>query len=78
MTCVQCDGVTHAPCVVRDEATPEAVGILSGHTFDLALLESANPPTILHFAEGRAQDVQLKAFSRTLHVSWSDYVTTQD
>jgi hypothetical protein len=71
-------GVTHAPCVVRDEATPQAVGILPGSTFELALLESANPPTIRHFTENRALDVQLKVFSRTLHVSWSDYVTTLD
>ncbi len=71
-------GVTHAPCVVRDVATPEAVGILPGKTFELPLLESADPPTIRHFAEGRAYDVQLKSFTRTLHVSWADYVTTQD
>jgi hypothetical protein len=71
-------GVTHAPCVLRDVATPEAAGMLPGHTFDPALMESADPPTILHFTQGRAHPVQLKSFTRTLHVSWADYVTTQD
>lgn len=71
-------GVTHAPCVLRDVATAEAAGILPGHTFDLPLLESADPPTVGHFTQGRAHPVQLKSFTRTLHVSWADYVTTQD
>jgi hypothetical protein len=71
-------GGTHAPCVVRDHATPEALGIVPGMTFDVGLLESANPPTVRHFTDGRAHDVQLKSFSRSLHVSWAEYITTQD
>jgi hypothetical protein len=70
-------GATHVPCVFRDVQQPDQIGIKQG-TFQLPLLESADPPTIAHYVEDRAYEVELKAFTRTLHVSWADYVTTTE
>ena len=68
-------GATHLPCLLRDVATHEEVGIRAdGATFPAALLESANPPTLEHFTQGRAYDVQLKKVQRFIHVSWAEYV----
>lgn len=71
-------GVTHAPCIFRDVTDHAAVGIRPNLTFQAQLLESGNPPTVGHLANGRAYDVNLKVFTRTLHVSWADHVTTED
>lgn len=71
-------GVTHAPCIFRDVLDYNTVGIKPGSTFEPPLLESANPPTVAHLADSRAYDVQLKVFTRTLHISWADYITTDD
>jgi hypothetical protein len=67
-------GATHIPCVFRNVPNAESVGIVPPHTFDLTLLEGADPPTLEHFASGRALPVQLRAVSRILHVSWAEYV----
>jgi len=71
-------GVKFAPCIVRDVPDAKAAGINPPHTFSQDLLESANPPTVGHFANGLAHDVMLKVFTRTLHVTWANYVTTED
>lgn len=71
-------GVTHAPCIFRDVPDHASIGIRPHQTFQPGLLESANPPTIGHLADGRAYDVKLKVFTRTLHVSWADHITTED
>jgi hypothetical protein len=72
-------GATHAPCILRDVPDPPSVGIRNdGSTFDIALLESANPPTLAHFTQGRGHAVSLRAMSRILHVSWSDYVVPEE
>ena len=70
-------GATHVPCVLRDVADHEAVGLRPG-TFSPQLMESNNPPTVGHFTQGRALDVSLKAYHRTLHISWAEYATTHD
>lgn len=70
-------GALEAPCLVRDVATPQEVGI-GPNTFAEALLTSANPPTIAHFTQGRAYDVQLRKFSRIMHVSWSEYTMPEE
>jgi hypothetical protein len=67
-------GVTHVPCLLRDVTTPQEAGIIDGQTFPPSVLTSPNPPTIGHFTQGRAHDVQLRALSRILHVSWSQSV----
>lgn len=67
-------GATHIPCVLRSVPTPAAAGINPPGTFDQGLLESNDPPTVGHFTLGRAHDVQLRAFHRTMHVTWNEYV----
>jgi hypothetical protein len=70
-------GATHMPCIVRDVATAGAAGIQAG-TFSETLLISADPPTLGHFTQNRALDVQIRATSRILHVSWADYVFPEE
>lgn len=72
-------GATHAPCVVRDVNSAAAAGIKTdGSTFDQQLLESADPPTIAHFTQGKAHDVQIRRTARILHVSWAEYVMPEE
>jgi hypothetical protein len=72
---IRAAGATHAPCILRDVPDHASVGIRTdGSTFGAVLLESNNPPTVGHFTQGRAHDVQLKNVARYLHVSWADYV----
>lgn len=71
-------GATHIPCVFRDVADHQSVGINPGGTFSAQVMESATPPTLGHFTQDRAYEVTLKAFHRTLHISWAEYVTTHD
>ena len=65
-------GFTHAPCVFRDIRYPEDIGI-GPDTFSLQQLQSADPPTVGHFTQGRAYDVRLMSLTRFLQVSWSEY-----
>jgi len=69
-------GATHVPCLVRDVGSHAEVGINpnGANTFSAQLLESNDPPTLLHFTQGRAYPVQIRAMLRVLHVSWADYV----
>jgi hypothetical protein len=77
--CIRGVGVTHAPCIVRDVPTHDEVGIKTdGSTFDAPLLESNNPPTVAHFTQGRAYDVQIRNVARFLHASWAEYVLPEE
>ena len=67
-------GATAVPCVFRDVPDAMSAGIRPG-TFQLPLMESADPPTLAHLIGPQAYTVQLRAFTRTIHVSWADYVT---
>jgi hypothetical protein len=68
-------GATHAPCLVRTVPDADSAGIRKvGGTFELALLESNNPPALGHFTDDRAHPVSLRGTSRILHVSWAEYV----
>lgn len=72
-------GATHFPCVFRDVVTAAEVGIRQdGGTFTQQLLESNDPPTLAHYTGGRGYDVQLRIFSRALHVSWAEYVVPEE
>jgi len=72
-------GATHAPCILRDVPNHAAAGIRpDGSTFGVSLLESNNPPTVGHFSQGRAYDVQLRNIARFLHVSWADYILPEE
>lgn len=74
-------GATHMPCLLLDVdnfegVMPGAGGGLS--TFERSLLESPNPPTCGHFAQGRAYNVVLRAMARIIHVTWTDHVVADD
>jgi len=67
-------GATHVPCLLRDVSSFEEVGINPlGGTFSAELLTSDNPPTLGHFTQGRAHDVQMRRLARYIHVSWAEY-----
>jgi hypothetical protein len=66
-------GVTHMPCVLRDLASWEDVGVRPRGTFQPALLESNDPPAIAHFAHERAYPVTLRENTRILHISWAEH-----
>ena len=77
--CAGIAGATHLPCAFRDVATPDDAGIrYDGGTFPLSLLESQNPPTVGHYLDNRAHPVQLRRVSRVLHVSWADYIVSEE
>ena len=67
-------GATHIPCIFRDVASALEAGVNPPETFPLGLLESNNPPTLGHFANGLAYAAQLKSVSRYMHVSWDEHV----
>ncbi len=67
-------GATEIPCLVYDIPSATAAGIRDGATFPLTLLESANPPTVGHFTQGRAHQVRLRAMTRILQIHWADHV----
>jgi hypothetical protein len=66
-------GASEMPCFFRDVPMPEAAGVQPPGTFDLRLMESANPPTIAHYARGRAARVKLRASMRVIQISWSQH-----
>lgn len=66
-------GATHMPCILRDVPDRAAVGMQPPDFFAQDLLDSANPPTVGHFTQGRAIRVSLRQHSRILHVSWAEH-----
>jgi hypothetical protein len=73
----QCE-VTHVPCLIRVATSAADAGIRTdGVTFTETLLYSANPPTMGHFSRGRAHAVQLRPFTKAIHVSWADYAVPE-
>lgn len=68
-------GATEIPCVFRDVSTEAEIGIAPPGTFDFATLTSNNPPTLQHLANGHAVNLVVK--TRTVHLSWTDWVTPE-
>jgi hypothetical protein len=67
-------GAGRMPCLFRDVGSATEVGIqLDGTTFSLALLESADPPTLRHFTQGRAHELPIQRKMRVLQVNWSEH-----
>ena len=67
-------GATHVPCLFREAQTFEEVGAQDGPAgIPRSVLESADPPTVSHFSAARGYSVSLKATTRIIHVTWSDY-----
>jgi hypothetical protein len=72
-------GATHIPCLFRDVQSAADIGLKTNRsTFTLPLLESADAPTVGHFTQGRAYDVQLKRFNRIVHVTWAEYAIADE
>ena len=69
-------GATEIPCVFRDVATEAEIGLNPG-TFDLGTLESANAPTLNHFAGGQAHPVNLIIKTRVMHLNWTDWIAPE-
>lgn len=68
-------GATHMPCLFMEATDFGQVGVaVGGGTFDRPILESANPPTVGHFTQGRAYQVLLRRMTRIIHLSWSEFV----
>jgi hypothetical protein len=67
-------GAGRIPCLFRDVATPEEIGVRpDGSTFSVDLLTSKGAPTLGHFTQGRAYDVPIRQASRVLQVNWSEH-----
>jgi hypothetical protein len=71
-------GATHMPCVLRSVNTAQEAAINPPQTFDEALLKSANPPTVGHFTQGRACDVQLRSMLKIITISWAEHLVPNE
>lgn len=72
-------GASHVPCVFLEATEFGQVGAPGGGaTFERDLLESANPPTLEHFTQGRAYPLTLRRMTRVIHVTWSEYAFPDD
>jgi hypothetical protein len=67
-------GLMQIPCFYREVAHFNEVAVGPPATFSQALLESANPPTLGHFAQNRAYPVTIRRRIRSIHISWTDRV----
>jgi hypothetical protein len=67
-------GSHSVPCLFRDIATQQEVPLRDdGTTFPLSAFQTANPPTMGHFTQGKAHPVALRAAMRILQVNWSQH-----
>ncbi len=72
-------GATHVPCLFREARTAADIGLKPDRsTFSLQLLKSADAPTVGHFIQGRAYEVQLKRYKRIVHVTWAEYAIADE
>jgi hypothetical protein len=67
-------GATEIPCLVRDVPDATAAGLFDpAASVSEATLMSDNPPTLAHFTEGHALEIQLRRSTRLIQVSWSQH-----
>jgi hypothetical protein len=67
-------GVKYVPCLLHDVQDEQSAGIAAdGSTFPGATMWSANPPTMAHFAQARAFDVQIRSATRIIQINWSQH-----
>ena len=68
-------GADRMPCIFRDVTNYDEIGIKSdGSTFVAARFNQPDPPTLRHFTQGRAHEVQIRKMLRILEVSWSEHI----
>jgi len=68
-------GVTHLPCLYREVTDPGAIGLRrDGRTFTEQHFDDRNPPTLAHYTAKRALDVDLKSYTKVIHVSWTEHL----
>lgn len=65
-------GVTHMPCVVLEANAWSDFIDPTSLVFSETLLSSSDPPTMAHFTQGRATEVDLRPVTRFIQVSWSE------
>ncbi|MBV9861168.1 MAG: hypothetical protein JO267_03365 [Alphaproteobacteria bacterium] len=72
-------GAEMMPCVLRTVSDYDAIGVRDdGATFGPQYFENGNPPALGHYGQGRAYEVQLRAATRILNVSWSEHVMSDE
>lgn len=65
-------GATHIPCIFQDFANYDDLGVGGG--FNRKLMSSENPPTLRHFAQGKATEVPLRIATRKILVGYVEAV----
>lgn len=65
-------GLTEMPCLLLEATDFRQVVDRPQGFFQQELLESDDPPTLLHFSEDRAYPVALRRMARLLQVSWAE------
>jgi hypothetical protein len=72
-------GATHVPCLYFETSDFAEVGARGGAgTFDRAILESEDPPTLGHYTRGCAYAVPLRVTQRIINVTWSEYAVPEE
>jgi hypothetical protein len=65
-------GANHVPCVfLEGETSFGAIGVVPRATFQPDVLLCDNPPTMGHFVQDRAYEVNLKSYRQVLRINWS-------
>lgn len=68
-------GASHVPCVfLEGETSFSAMGIVPHATFQPEVLLCENPPTMGHFVQDRAYEVNLRSYRQVLRINWSHQI----
>jgi len=65
-------GATHVPCLVLEANAWNDFVDPKSQVFAEALLNSADPPTLAHFTQGRATPVRLRSVTRVIQISLAE------
>lgn len=75
--CIGRKGGEYVPCVVLDfDSLEHAIG--HGTNFRRELFESADPPTMAHYLEGRSAEVRMPRLQKVITVSWTEATLRED
>jgi hypothetical protein len=70
-------GARYMPSLVLEGNDYNELGAVVGGAFTQTVLESDNPPTCGHFAQGRATAVKLRTPYREIHANWTEYTVLE-